>query len=96
MINPLTGGLEFVRAEKNLKENSGFSDVNENFCPVMSFLPIEEKLKLVKEVGEEIINEDELKKLFETKKMPVCYDGLNQVDVCTLLKVFSELSMSTD
>ena len=75
MINPLTGGLEFVRAEKNGKENSGFSDVNENFCPVMSFLPIEEKLKLVKEVGEEIINEDELKKLFETITMPVCYDG---------------------
>ena len=48
MINPLTGGLEFVRAEKNGKENSGFSDVNENFCPVMSFLPIEEKLKLRK------------------------------------------------
>lgn len=36
---------------------------------------IEEKIKLVKEVGEEIISEDELKELFKTKKSPIAYDG---------------------
>jgi tyrosyl-tRNA synthetase len=38
-------------------------------------MEIEEKLKLVKEVGEEIINEDELKQLFETKTEIFAYDG---------------------
>ena len=36
---------------------------------------IDEKMKLVKEVGEEIINEEELKELFLKKKNPVSYDG---------------------
>jgi len=35
----------------------------------------EERLKLIKEVGEEIINEDELKDLLKNKKNPVAYDG---------------------
>ena len=36
---------------------------------------IEEKLSLVREVGEEIVTEEELKKLLEEKKNPVAYDG---------------------
>ena len=36
---------------------------------------IDEKIRIVKEVGEEIINENELKKLFEKKKNPIAYDG---------------------
>ncbi len=36
---------------------------------------IETKMDLVRQVGEEIITEDELKVLFETKKSPIAYDG---------------------
>jgi tyrosyl-tRNA synthetase len=75
MINPLTGGLEFSLPEKPKDDNVEFSDVNENFCPVMSYLSVDEKIALVKEVGEEIIDEKDLRKIFETKKMPICYDG---------------------
>ncbi|MBS3122753.1 tyrosine--tRNA ligase [Candidatus Woesearchaeota archaeon] len=35
----------------------------------------EEQIKLVKEVGEEILTEEELRELFEKKKHPVAYDG---------------------
>jgi len=38
-------------------------------------MDIDEKIKIVKEVGEEIINEKELRELFEKKKRPVAYDG---------------------
>lgn len=78
MINPFTGGLEFRRLEKSQKEepdSKGFSDINADFCPMQSTLSIEEKIKLVKEVGEEIIREEELKSIFEKNEMPICYDG---------------------
>ena len=68
MINPLTGGLEFIHNENKQKKISEFSDVNENFCPVMSFLSTEEKINIIKQVGEEITNESELKGLFERKR----------------------------
>ena len=38
-------------------------------------MDIEKKLKIIREVGEEIISEDELKQLFKEKKSPVAYDG---------------------
>jgi len=38
-------------------------------------MDVGDKIKLVKEVGEEILTEEELKTLFETKKNPVAYDG---------------------
>lgn len=73
MINSLTGGLEFqIRETKNDEE---FGDLNESFCPVMSTLPIAEKIKLVKEVGFEILKEEELEDLFKRNPMPICYDG---------------------
>ena len=75
MINPFTGGLEFRRLKKNENVEEGFSDINADFCPMQSNLSVEEKIKLVKEVGEEIIQEDELKELFESNPMPICYDG---------------------
>ena len=78
MINPFTGGLEFRRLEKSQKEeldSKGFSDINADFCPMQSTLSIEEKIKLVKEVGEELIREEELKSIFENNEMPICYDG---------------------
>ena len=36
---------------------------------------VEEKIKLIKEVGEEIVEESELKKLFSKKKNIIAYDG---------------------
>ena len=76
MINPFTGGLEFRRIKKSdHEEEEGFSDINANFCPVQSNLSIDEKIKLVKEVGEEIVKEEELRDLFERNEMPICYDG---------------------
>ncbi len=41
----------------------------------MEKLSIEEKISLIKEVGEEIITENELRELFKNKKNPVAYDG---------------------
>lgn len=38
-------------------------------------LSIDEKLALCKEVAEECIQEDELRVLFETKEIPIAYDG---------------------
>jgi tyrosyl-tRNA synthetase len=35
----------------------------------------EEKLSLIKQVGEEIITEEDLKMLLEEKKHPIAYDG---------------------
>ena len=75
MINPLTGGLEFLKHSKKEDDDSGFGDLNENFCPVMSTLSVEEKVALVKEVGEEIINEEDLYHLFENNPSPIVYDG---------------------
>ena len=36
---------------------------------------IKQRLDLIKQVGEEIITEEELKQALETKKKPVAYDG---------------------
>jgi tyrosyl-tRNA synthetase len=38
-------------------------------------MDINDKIKLVNEVGEEIISEEELRELFKKKKNPVAYDG---------------------
>ena len=75
MINQFTGGLEFRRIKKPENQDEDFSDINSEFCPVQSTLTIDEKIKLVKEVGEEIIQEEELRDLFERIEMPICYDG---------------------
>ncbi len=38
-------------------------------------MDISTKLELIKQVGEEIVTEEELKQLLETKKHPIAYDG---------------------
>ncbi len=38
-------------------------------------MELQERLSLIKEVGEEIITEEELFELFKTKKHPIAYDG---------------------
>ena len=76
MINPFTGGLEFRRLKKKEEEeDEDFPDINSDFCPVQSSLSIDEKVKLVKEVGEEILKEEEIREVFERNEMPICYDG---------------------
>ena len=50
-------------------------DINEFFNPRTSDLPLEEKIRLVSSVGEEIIQEDELKELIKRKPLFRCYDG---------------------
>ena len=49
--------------------------MNEFFNPRPSELSLDEKVKLVKEVGEEIIQESEMKDLFARKPLWNCYDG---------------------
>lgn len=39
-------------------------------------MDINSRIELVKQVGEEILTEDELKELFQTKQKPVAYDGM--------------------
>ena len=75
MINPFTGGLEFRRIKKAENLEEAFSEINQDFCPVQSNLSVDEKIKLVKEVGEEIVKDEELRNLFERNEMPICYDG---------------------
>ena len=36
---------------------------------------IDEKIRLIRQVGEEIVTEDELKELLEAKRNPIAYDG---------------------
>jgi tyrosyl-tRNA synthetase len=43
---------------------------------------IEEKLNIFRMVGEEIITENELKNLLETKTHPVAYDGFEPSGNC--------------
>jgi tyrosyl-tRNA synthetase len=38
-------------------------------------MDIERRLQLIKSVGQEIITEEELRQLLETKQHPVAYDG---------------------
>jgi tyrosyl-tRNA synthetase len=39
-------------------------------------MDVETRFQLIKEVGEEIITEQELRTLLETKDHPVAYDGV--------------------
>lgn len=50
-------------------------DVNAKFNPKPSELSIEERIKLIMEVGEEVLTEADLRALFEKKKLFTCYDG---------------------
>lgn len=50
-------------------------DINEFFNPRESDLSLDEKLKLVLSVGEEVVQESELKDLLARKPLWNCYDG---------------------
>lgn len=74
MINPLTGGIEFPEVSKEKSFNE-LEDINKNYDPIPSLLSIEDRLKLIVSVGEEITKEEELLPLLQRKQMPVVYDG---------------------
>lgn len=38
-------------------------------------MDIQTRLEIIKSVGEEIVTEEELKQILETKQTPVAYDG---------------------
>lgn len=42
---------------------------------VVMFMDLERKIDLIKQVGEEIITEEELRELLQTKEHPIAYDG---------------------
>ncbi len=77
MINPLTGGIEFKKSFNTPEEIEEIAkmDINENFNPLPSILNLDEKMKLMNAVGEEIIHTEELSKLLTNKTHPICYDG---------------------
>ncbi|KAL5551633.1 hypothetical protein UlMin_002240 [Ulmus minor] len=56
-----------VSNSNSQEESSGSSNPNR--------LSLEEKYRIVRSVGEECIQEDELRNLLEKKPEPVCYDG---------------------
>lgn len=82
MIDPLTGGIrfdEFVgRPASHVDSEQTKKDVlqlNPEFCPIPSKLSIEERKKLIMEVGIEIDTEAELDTLLTENKFIYCYDG---------------------
>ncbi|KAJ7944925.1 Tyrosine--tRNA ligase [Quillaja saponaria] len=54
--------------------NSQDGEQSESSNPINQ-LTLEEKYQIVRSVGEECIQEDELRNLLEKKPEPVCYDG---------------------
>ena len=51
----------------------------------------ESRFKLIKEVGEEILTEQELKELLETKKNPIAYDISSRgINVPSALNITAE------
>jgi tyrosyl-tRNA synthetase len=82
MIDPLTGGIKFdeFAGRKKSQFDSEIAqkeviDLNPEFCPVPSKLSLEERRRLIKEVGIEIDTEEELDKLLTENKFIYCYDG---------------------
>lgn len=58
------------------------------FSVVLSRLSLEEKYQIVRSVGEECIQEDELRNLLEKKPEPVCYDGFEPSGRMHIAQVF--------
>ena len=86
MISRLHGGLVFPGDEKKLgvateakkeeeEEKVIAKDINEHFNPKKSDLTLEEKFKLCKSIGEEVISEERLLELLKKKETFNCYDG---------------------
>jgi|JI10StandDraft_1071094.scaffolds.fasta_scaffold1401443_1 hypothetical protein len=61
-IDFTTGGLRFYNADppktENLSDFVSEASINRHFDPVPSTLSIEERIKLIKSVGEEVVGSD--------------------------------------
>ena len=81
----------------------------ENTLITENNMDLEAKYELVRSIGEECINEDELKKLLEHKELPVAYDGfepsgrmhiaqglIRSINVNKLLKEVNEILKTTN
>lgn len=87
-IDPLTGGYvyreptkpdeEQNQIQKKLRPAEKFvrkDDLNPLYNPVPSSLSLDERFSIVRSVGEECIEDHELKNLLKRKAHPICYDG---------------------
>ncbi|CAA3019423.1 tyrosine--tRNA ligase, cytoplasmic-like, partial [Olea europaea subsp. europaea] len=47
-----------------------------SICPESSSqMSLDERFEIIRSIGEECIQEDELKRLLANKRQPICYDG---------------------
>lgn len=61
-------------------------------------MTLEEKFRIVRSVGEECIQEDELMNLLRNKPEPICYDGFEpsgRMHIAQVLFSYSECSLSS-
>jgi tyrosyl-tRNA synthetase len=58
---------------------------------ISRLLSLEERFQLVRSVGEECIQEDELRNLLEKKPLPICYDGFEPSGRMHIAQVYSFL-----
>ncbi|KAJ0575300.1 putative tyrosine--tRNA ligase [Helianthus annuus] len=63
-----------------------------NWCCVLR-MSVEEKFRIVRSVGEECIQEDELLNLLTKKPQPVCYDGFEPSGRMHIAQVSSLLDL---
>lgn len=56
-------------------------------------MDVEERLKLIEGVGEEIITREDLKELLETKKRPVAYDGFEPSGIAHLPILYRAINL---
>ncbi len=54
---------------------SGEKDINVQFDPRPSLLTLEQRYERIRSVGEECVNEDELRHVLAIKRHPIAYDG---------------------
>jgi len=73
-ISPVHGGLVFAN-EPERKKRRDKHDPNLEFNPTPCTLSFDERLALIKSVGEEILTEENLIQLLKRKQQFICYDG---------------------
>jgi tyrosyl-tRNA synthetase len=74
-INPLTGGLYYkTHARRNIVEKE-VNDINPYFNPEPCSLSNQERFDLIKSVGHECVNDEDLREALEHKRYLYAYDG---------------------
>ncbi len=75
VINPLTGGLYYKEENRKNPTEKAENKLNPLYKPIQSKLTIEQRIELIKSVGEECVMVDELRPLLEQNRFVYCYDG---------------------